>query len=175
MNEIYAYWISFAKITVLVIFSCKIWQMAVFFFLRITNGSVTRLTNGNVTRLTNANFSILTNGKYTQYDRCKSYHIVCTSLHAGHHAKSFAMKRCTKPVHHIFPWLSCKGTQLPLCIRVFSLKRLRWRDAQNLRATFFLGLAVKEPSPRFAYGCSVWNVCDECFIQRNTLMFFLIW
>ena len=148
MNEIYAYWISFAKITVLVIFSCKIWQLAVFFFwgsqMAVLQGwQMAMLLDWQMARLLDWQMPIFPFWQMAIIPNMTDANLITLFVH-----------RCT---------------------RVIMQNRLRWRDAQNLHATFSLGLAAKEPSSRFAYGCSVWNVCDECFIQRKTLMFFLLW
>ena len=56
--------------------------------------------------------------QHTQYDRCKSYQIVCTWLHTGHAKQPFALKGCRNPARHIFPWLP--GEAVGLCTGVLT-------------------------------------------------------
>ena len=112
---------SCKKKIVLVIFSYIFWQIVV----------LQGLTNGNVTSSTNVNFFQFDKWQHTQYDRCKSYQIVCTWLHTGHPKQLFALKGWTNPA------------LLSLCIWVFYLKRLRSKAAQILLGPFSLGFLGK--------------------------------
>ena len=66
-----------------------------------------------------------------QYDRCKSYQIVCKWLHTGHPKEMLALKRCT-------------NAALTLHM-MFYLKCLRSRAAKILLGTFSLGFLGKLP------------------------------
>ena len=62
--------------------------------------------------------------QHTQYDRCKSYQIVCTWLHTGHPKQPFAFKGCTNPARHISPGLAPKfGFVYRIQSEPFVLKR----------------------------------------------------
>ena len=96
--------------------------------------------------------SSLTKWEHTQYDRCKSYPIICKWLHTGHPKEPSALKRCTNaaltlhtgvlsktfaikssrnPARHIFPWLPGEAVGLhtgvltkPFAMSVLYLKTI---------------------------------------------------
>ena len=111
------------------IFSCIFWQIAV--LQGLTNGNVTRSTNVNLSSLTNGNIPNMTNANLTKllvrgctgviqnnhlrwrdaqilrygFSLDLRWKTIAHTLHTGVLSKTFAIKSCTNPARHIFPWL----------------------------------------------------------------------
>ena len=116
----------------------------------LTNGNVTRSTNVNLSSLTNGNIPNMTDANLTklfvrgctrviQNNRLRwrdaqilHYEIsldlrgktIALTLHTGVLSKMFAIKSCTNPAQHIFPWLPGEaiGLHTGVLTKTFAIK-----------------------------------------------------
>ena len=127
--------------------------------------------------------------QHTQYDRCKSYQIVCKWLHTGHPKQPLALKRCTNPslalhmgvlskmiaikscinpARHIFPWLpgEAVGLHTGVLTKTFamSVSYLKTIDVFS-KENRLISLYIKREKCKFTQTISfIQSYCEFIFI-----------